>query len=388
MRKTSSLFYAAIVALAVHAYFPPTALSGDSFPEAGGNAAPSTSKVSARPLAAIKPDFSFGDQTITEDVTWSGTVLITGGLIIATQATLSIEPGTTIYFKSREQDAALLLVHGRIQSLGSQEKPVVFRSAYADGKAGDWQGIVIMASEKKNTLEHASISGAETGIEILFSKMTLKNITFASCGTGARIQDSVAVITGGEGRNCAVGINLFDAEADLRDVNYSGNQQAVVAVRSSLFVGGSTFSENAQGAVKVDGGRIRAVGNTISANGDGLSLSQCEGTVSANKLLLNKNTAVSLLNARVKVTGNDISRNEKIGLSVEDGKGVAWGNRFMANGMYDLYNGGTEDFKAMGNWWGEGLAEIESRIFGRHKDARLGRVYYQPVLKTKPPSEF
>ena len=237
-------------------------------------------------------------------------------------------------------------------------------------------------------LENCKIAGAETGIEALFSKITLKNVNFSSCGTGARIQDCLAVISGGGVSGCGIGLNLLEAEADVRNVNFSGNRQAIVASQSSLYLNGATFYGNSQEAVKVEGGRVRIIDNSFSVNGDGIYLSQCEGSVSANRIFKNHHNGISLVKARVKITGNEISQNDKVGLRVEDGEGVAWGNILVDNKEYDLYNAGTEDFKAMGNWWGESSPAMEKRIFDRKNDARLGKIYYLPVLLNKAQQNF
>jgi hypothetical protein len=84
------------------------------------------------------------------------------------------------------------------------------------------------------------------------------------------------------------------------------------------------------------------------------------------------------------VHGNEIIRNGKVGLRIEDGKGIAWGNSLFANGEYDLYNDGGEEFRAIENWWGDAVSDIERRIFDRRMDDCRGRVLYIPVLRTRP----
>ncbi|GAB7026211.1 right-handed parallel beta-helix repeat-containing protein [Geotalea toluenoxydans] len=364
------------------------ALSGNLGPATAGDRGNKTDSPDRAVLSPVA-DLIYKNGIITEDVTWNGNVLVEGGLILAPQATLTMEPGTTVFFRqSPGGDKPVFLIHGRIQALGGADKPVIFTSLYTEPTQGDWQGIVIMSSDKKNVLENCRISGAETGVEALFSRITLKNVGFAACGTGARIQDCMAVIVGGGATDCSIGLELTETEADVRDANYSGNGQAVVAVQSSLYLGGSTFYSNSQEAIKVQGGRIRVIGNSFSVNGSGVTLIQGEGTLSGNRILKNKDYGVTLAKARVKVTANDISHNSKVGLRVEDGKGVAWGNTFVGNGDYDLYNAGADDFKAMGNWWGEGTSATGVRIFDKKNNTSIGRVLYLPVLQTKPQSDL
>jgi hypothetical protein len=91
------------------------------------------------------------------------------------------------------------------------------------------------------------------------------------------------------------------------------------------------------------------------------------------------------MRSRVKVSGNEIESNGKVGLRTEDGKGVAWGNAFSANGEYDLYNNGIEEFRAIGNWWGTAATgDIAARIYDRTMDESRGRVLYFPALQKRP----
>ncbi|MEI6305694.1 MAG: hypothetical protein WCP33_02630 [Deltaproteobacteria bacterium] len=48
--------------------------------------------------AVTRGDLNYENITITEDVTWRGTILIRGSLVVAPQATLRIESGTVVRF--------------------------------------------------------------------------------------------------------------------------------------------------------------------------------------------------------------------------------------------------------------------------------------------------
>jgi hypothetical protein len=44
---------------------------------------------------------------------------------------------------------------------------------------------------------------------------------------------------------------------------------------------------------------------------------------------------------------------------------MAWGNKISSNGRYDLYNAGSESFRAMGNWWGrESRNGFAGKVYG------------------------
>jgi hypothetical protein len=323
-----------------------------------------------------------GETVLTEDVAWQGEVLVSGVVTVAPQATLTIGAGSVVRFAG---SGGLLLVEGRIVASGTREKPVLFTSRFAEPAGGDWQGLVLLGSEKKNLLENCLIKGAETGLDASFARVTLKNVSFARCVTGARLQDTLVVASGGGANGCNAGLILVDSEAELHDAVFSGNRSGVVAQRSSLYLDGGEMTGNAAVGVKAADSRIRIVGGRFAANGTGLALTACQGSVSGCSMAGNGDCGLVLAGSRVKVYGNEIVNNGKAGLRVEDGQGAAWGNSFVANGGCDLYNAGVEDFRAMDNWWGgTPTAEVGKRIHDRQADNGRGRVFYLPVMTGRP----
>jgi hypothetical protein len=340
-----------------------------------------------REVATARPDFAYHGEMLTEDTAWHGMVLIEGGVIIAPQTTLTITSGTVVRFRRRAAAgaAAVLVVQGRIVVNGSADRPVVFTSTFDEVAAGDWQGIVLLATGKKNLLEQCRVEGAETGLDASFSTVTLNQAFFAKCRTGARLQDSHVVMTGGGSGGSGTGLTLYDSEVDIRNADFSGNNMGILAERTSLLLAGAKLAGNERQALIAESCRLNIAGNSFTANGSGLSLTGCEGLVSANRIAKNGDYGLALANSRVKVSGNEIERNGRVGLRAEDGKGIAWGNVLLANGDYDLYNAGPDDFRAFGNWWGRDVpADVAGRIYGRHVDGGRSRVLYFPVLLARP----
>jgi hypothetical protein len=332
-------------------------------------------------------DISYRNATLTEDTTWHGSVVIEGSVTIATQTTITVENGTVVRFRGIPgSDArAALVVLGRIVVKGTVARPVIFTSTYRQPISGDWQGIVLTGSGKKNLFEHFRVEGAETGIDASFSTLNMKNAVFAGCRTGARLQDTVAVIDGLDAGECGTGLILYDSEADIRSANLFGNRLGIYAARTSLSLAKSKFTGNNLLALAAFKSRVSVSGNTFTANGSGISLVGCEGDVSADSIVKNAAYGILLKESRVKVSANDIEGNGKVGLWIEDGKGVAWGNVLLGNGEYDLYNGGTEEFRAIGNWWGTySTNKIAGRIYDRSVDESRGRVLFFPSLQTRP----
>lgn len=328
-----------------------------------------------RSEAEFTPSFRYGDRVLTEDTVWKGVVLVEGAVTVAPQATLTIEPGTVLRFKGKEPSGAALVVQGRLAAAGTKESPIVFTSSFAVPAAGDWQGVMLLGSEKRNVLENCRIEAAQTGLEAIFSNLTLKNVRAERSKAGMRFQDALVVMEGGGTSDCDTGLNFSESEATLRNLNLIGNRKGLVAQRSSIYMQEGSFSMNGS-AFSCDSCRVRLQGGAVSDNGRGITLYESEGAVTGVQVARNSDYGLSLTASRIRVTGNQIAGNGNSGLLVFDASSVAWDNAIHDNG-YDLYNAGKEEFRAPGNWWGAAGPKI-------YDNAGAGKVLSTPRL-TAPP---
>lgn len=316
------------------------------------------------------------DLLLTEDTVWRGEVLVEGTVTVAPQATLSLEPGTVVRFRGVGAEAALLMVQGRIVAVGARELPVLFTSIFDTPAAGDWQGVMLLGSEKKNLMENVRIEGAQNGIEALFGTLTLKNVRIERSTTGLRAQDALLSMEEGGVFGCELGMSLAQSEASLGRVSVEGNLRGLWAKRSSLYLAQGRLAGN-RDALSAEGCRLKLEGGEVSGNGRGVTLGDCEGAVTGMVLAENREYGLSLAGSRVRVSANRIEGNGGSGLIVHDGLALAWNNSICDNSGYDLYNAGSEEFRAPGNWWGGPVP----RLF---ENAGGGRVLYRPQLKEKP----
>ncbi|MDD2336500.1 MAG: right-handed parallel beta-helix repeat-containing protein [Geobacteraceae bacterium] len=330
---------------------------------------------------------SYHTSVLKEDVTLSGKVLISGVLTIAPQATLNIVPGTVISFvpdKNSNHEGALV-VQGRIAAVGIADKMIVFKAATLDTSQDSWRGIIVLGSEKNNLLDYCRIEGASVGLDSIFSTISLKNTSILSCGIGIRIQGSLFQAIGGSVSDSEVGYVLIDSEASLRDVFCSDNTKGILLSRGSLSVKGSSFSRNTSCALEAVDSKIKVFGATFSKNGTGLALSGSEGTIEASKIVENREYGLQLAHSRMKISGNRIFMNTGVGIMSDTGDSAAWGNTISLNGLYDFYNAGTDDFRAIGNWWGASTVKGQKRrIFDKAVDRSRGSVLTTPELSVPP----
>lgn len=317
--------------------------------------APAPAPAAERAEASFKPQATFTDRVLAEDTVWKGEVLVEGALTVAPQATLAVEPGTVVRFRKGAGEP-VLVVQGRLVVSGSKEEPVRFSSIYAAPTAGDWQGIVLLGSEKNNILENCRIEGAAAGVEALFANLTLKGVRAERSATGLRFQDALVTMEGGGASDCDTGMSFVQSEAVVRNVNVIGNRVGVEARHSSIYLQDGSFAMN-RSAFSCDSCRLKLAGGAVLDNGRGVTLFETEGSVTGVKLARNSDYGLSLTGSRVRVSDNVITGNGAQGVLVFDGAAVAWDNVISGNG-HDIYNAGSEEFRAPNNRWGEGAPKI------------------------------
>lgn len=327
---------------------------------------------------------TYQDTTLTEDVSWRGTILIKGYLAIAPQATLRIEPGTVIRFMPSGSGRQLprLVVLGRIQATGTGERPILFLPRQAKVVKGAWGGIQLLSSEKRNHLEHCRIEGAETGIDARFSSLTTRSVTVTASAAGLVLRDSTAGMNGTAISSCDTGMEAHDSELELRDSSFSGNQTGMVLARSSVVMASVSVRQNTRLGIQGDDCRLKISSCDISGNAAGARFNGGEGMLFLSRFLRNRDTALHLSAARFKINRCRVADNERDGVLMEDGRATAWDNDFGGNKGANLVYRGQERASVVRNWWG---TADESSLMAKitvGRSASVLQVY--PWLDEKP----
>ena len=124
-------------------------------------------------LLAYGRDVTFlrGENLMADTVLVPGHYVIYDSLTVAQGATLSLQPGTTLYF----HDKAFLRVEGTLDARGSLEQPVVMRGDRTDNMfsylpydrvPGQWGGVVFSSTSNNNRLLHCDIHSANYGVVV------------------------------------------------------------------------------------------------------------------------------------------------------------------------------------------------------------------------------
>ena len=163
----------------------------------------------------------------------AGHYVVYDSLTVSQGATLSLQPGTTLYF----HDKAFMKVGGRLVAEGTAAAPIVFRGDRTDRMfhylpydriPGQWDGVVFTSTSNDNRLAHCDIHSANYGIRVEQGDTALQRITIES----SRVQ------------------------------NFHGNALELMMSRATAL---NSLFANAQGnCVKVVGGDVEFVHCTIA----------------------------------------------------------------------------------------------------------------------------
>ena len=326
--------------------------------------------------------------TLAEDATWRGTILVKGFVVVPPQTTLRIEPGTVIRFVSHsgQSGGARLIIQGRLQAVGTAAAPIVMTSGRSAAAPGDWGGISLVSTEKRNILEHCRIEYAESGIDVRFSSINLKMVSITRSRTAFRARDALVQMTGCTFEESGTGIEAHDSEFDLRESKVSNCRQGLAMNRSSVGISSVIIRGNALYGLLSEDCRVKISSGEISENGIGARFKGGEGHIQMTRFTKNRETALHLSGSRMKVQRSIFADNIGDAVRLEDGRSLLSGNAFISNKGFNIYNAGVEDANALLNWWGgTDQSAIAAKIHDAATDKRSGALQIFPWLTEKPP---
>jgi hypothetical protein len=336
--------------------------------------------------AAERASTVYDGTVLSEDVTWHGSILVRGFVVVAPQATLRIEPGTVVRFASSAAgQLPNLVVQGRLHAAGTRDLPVVLTSDRSAPVRGSWGGIVLLSTEKRNLLEQCRIEYAETGIDVRFSTLSLKGVSIVQARTALLSHDGVVQMTGSTVSDSETGIEIYNSEFDGRDMTVSSCQRGCLLRKSAIVLASPKIMNNQQTGFEAEECRIRITDGEFSGNALGARVKGGEGQIVMSRFLQNRQTALHLSDSSIKIQRCLFAGNLQDALRVEDGRALLLNNAFTSNSGFNLYNAGHQVVSARQNWWGTAdQLPIRQKIHDGALDKNTGTVNVFPWLNEKP----
>jgi parallel beta-helix repeat protein len=135
---------------------------------------------------------------ITQDTTWSGTVLLRGQNVVRRGCTLTILPGTIIKFVWIDEDHdgvgdGELTIEGKLIAKGTKEQPILFTSAKERPAMKDWTFVQISVS-RDSLVEHCIFEYAFSGLQVHYSTATIRDSLFRFNFEGIRFSTTDILI--------------------------------------------------------------------------------------------------------------------------------------------------------------------------------------------------
>ncbi len=337
-------------------------------------------------LAAEQATVIYDGMVLTEDVTWRGSILVKGFVVVAPQTTLRIEPGTVVRFAATAvQQVPNLVIQGRIHAVGTSDRPIVLTSDLSKPVRGSWGGVVLLSTEKRNLLDCCRIEYAETGIDVRYSTLTMKAVSIVQAKTALLSHDGIVQMTGSTISDSETGIEIYNSEFDGRDTTVSSCQRGCVLSKSAVVFASPKIVNNQQTGLDAEECRIKITNGEFSGNGVGARIKGGEGQIVMSSFIGNRQTALHLFGARIKIQRCLFAGNSQDALRTEDGLALLLNNAFSSNGGYNLYNAGREVVSARQNWWRTtDQSLIGQKIHDAVRDKNSGTVHVFPWLIEKP----
>ncbi|MBN2423918.1 MAG: TonB family protein [Calditrichaceae bacterium] len=257
-------------------------------------------------------------KTIDKNERWSGTIIITGDVVVSETGRLVIDPGTRILFqpetdKTKDGDdktKSEIIIKGVLIARGTVNNKILFTSNSAAPRMGDWHGISISSGKQTSIIDYVTIEYAFNGLSIKKSNPQINNSQFR--------------------------------------FNYNAG-----------------ISTNINSQPKI-------IGNIISENGYGGIICELGAKPFLSENLITGNQiGIIILGSSQPNLGNT-----KQGSDYNSGK-----NRLFDNHEYNIYNHGSKDIMAVNNFWGNSdNNEILASIIDGNDERKWGLVNFSPIL--------
>ena len=258
-------------------------------------------------------------QTISGNVNWSGTIIISGDVTIAQKSRLVIEPGTRILFEPNQdvtkggadKTRSEIIVRGTLVARGLPGRKITFSSNSESPRMGEWYSLEFLHLKGGTLLEYCVVEYAHNGLTIKNTHMIVNNC----------------------------------------EVRYNYHAGIRTEVKSTAEIKNSMISENGYAGLICElGSKPVLTDNLISLNRIGIVV-----------------FSLSQPNLGNMAPGDDYNPGR---------------NNIYNNEEYNLYNHSNKKIFAENNYWGDrNRSVIAQKVYDKDDNSKYGSVDYAPVLR-------
>ncbi len=364
-------------------------------------------------LSGYKPEQvntskEYKDHVLMQDTVWSGRIVIDGVIRVPKDIRLIIVPGTVVEFRKKDTNGDGigengLMMQGVLIAKGTEEEPIIFRSAEKQRSMGDWDAINIINSDGAgNLIEFCRIENAYRGVHFHFSNVLVHKTVIKNNYRAAQFQDSTVEMRENHIFGNKSGIMARDSEVVFNNNHVFNNINGISFFRVSLTARGNNIFNNSNEGLKIREGTVMTQENLLDCNKTGLTIKNTFfGTfnrnvisnnilsgillkdsdnigLSANFIQGNGFNGISIMNSGAVIKENLISENGERGIGIQSFTGTITGNNITRNRHYAIGNDSAVDIPAPMNWWGGG--RIDEVMYDKFDDPEKGTVIFSPAM--------
>lgn len=179
------------------------------------------------------------DLVISDAQVWLGEVRINGVVRVTREGSLTLLPGTKLFFARIDRDAdgigdAELFIEGEFFAQGTSEKPILLTSASSEPRPGDWK-FLYLDYARKAEIDHLISEYAYSGVQVHFCKARIRFSEFRYNVDGVRFSTANISLTDSYVHDNRHGIRYEErgGKGVVRHNQISDNQIGIFAVTRS-----------------------------------------------------------------------------------------------------------------------------------------------------------
>lgn len=179
-----------------------------------------------KPMEAPPEARVLKDHILYSPTSWSGDVRLVRPVIVTRVASLTVKPGTRIFFDipqpaPGEDREPWILVMGSLVALGTPEQPILFTSL--EPRTNESDDVIQLQEAKEVHFRHCIFERGPWALHIHKTSVDVLNCVFRDNYGGVRFQGGNVLVRGSLFENNRIGVRCLDASPVIEENTFVGN---------------------------------------------------------------------------------------------------------------------------------------------------------------------